>query len=300
LAGTYSSLVKFEDSIGQTVEGRKIPLVRITGTGGDNATKKRVWLQGMQHAREWISGATMQYVADALAGGYASDSRIKGLMDKVEFVIVPVCNPDGYAYSWTTNRLWRKTRAVINGQKVGVDPNRNWPDHWGTGGSSTSPSSDTYMGPKAGSEPEIQALMRAFKATPNVIIATDFHAFSQLILRPFGWGQNKYDDEPKFTAMGEVMKSEIAKLRKTRYTNQRVVDLYVASGGSNDYWYGMGTDKGKPKVYGMAVELPPANAFGGQGFILPPDNIVPVGTETLPAVLGMVEYALNNPLGVQQ
>jgi len=208
-------------------------------------------------------------------------------------------NPDGYVYSWTTNRLWRKTRAVINGQKYGVDPNRNWPDHWGTGGSSTSPSSDTYMGPSPGSEPEVQALMKAFKKAQNVIAAVDVHSFSQLLLRPYGWTQNRSPDEAAFTALGEVMKAEISKSRNTKYTNQRVVDLYVASGGSNDYWYGIGTDKGKPKVYGMAIELPPAFAFGGDGFILPPQNIVPVGKEILPATLGMIEYALAHPLGVQ-
>ena len=61
--------------------------------------------------------------------------------------------------------------------------NRNWPDHWGKGGSSSNPSSDVYMGPSPGSEPEVKALMTAFKSLPNMIGAIDFHSYSQLVLR---------------------------------------------------------------------------------------------------------------------
>ena len=32
------------------------------------------------------------------------------LVDGLDWYIVPVVNPDGYAYSWSDDRLWRKTR----------------------------------------------------------------------------------------------------------------------------------------------------------------------------------------------
>jgi hypothetical protein len=273
-------------------------MLRITGED-KGKDKKRVWLQSLQHAREWISGATMQFIADGLASGYPSNPRVKGVLDQVEFLIVPVANPDGYTYSWTTDRYWRKNRALVNGQKMGVDPNRNWPDHWGTGGSSTNPSAENYMGPSAGSEPEIKALMKAYSSNSDMIAAVDVHCFSQLILRPYGWTQNRSPDEAALTKIGEVMKAEIAKPRNTKYTNQRVVDLYIASGGSNDWWYGLGTPKGQQKPYGMALELNPAFAFGASGFVLDPKNIVPIGGEITAAILGMAEYALANPLGPQ-
>jgi len=300
LADQFPTLVTYEPSIGKSSEGRDIAMVKITSQQGDKAAKKRVWFQGMQHAREWISGATMQFVADYFASNYGKNSRVTSILDQVELVIVPVCNPDGYEYTWGGDRLWRKTRATVNGRKTGVDPNRNWPDHWGTGGSSTDPSSDTYMGPKPGSEPEVQALMKEYAKTPNVIGAVDFHSYSQLILRPYGWTQNRSPDEAAFTAMGEAIKKAIQPVNKASYTNQRVVDLYVASGGSNDWWYGIGTASGKQKPYGIAVELPPAFAFGGQGFILPPAKITSVGNEIAPASMAMIEYALANPLGPQK
>ncbi len=67
-------------------------------------------------------------------------------------------------------RLWRKTLRDNNGNgtiKVGdgVDPNRNYPEHWDYDeeGSSSVPSSDTYRGPAAASEPETQAMMRPLR-----------------------------------------------------------------------------------------------------------------------------------------
>ena len=84
--------------------------------------------------------------------------------------ILPVANPDGYLYTQTTNRMWRKTRkpngglwdlvpfdkcygvSCTTGTSVpetvlcvlGTDPNRNFAYGWGTGGSSANPCSATY------------------------------------------------------------------------------------------------------------------------------------------------------------
>ncbi len=37
------------------------------------------------------------YIANHLVTKYESDSRIKTLLDKMEFVMVPIVNPDGIA-----------------------------------------------------------------------------------------------------------------------------------------------------------------------------------------------------------
>jgi len=299
LTAKYSSLVTYTASIGQSVEGRAIPMIKITSQKNSDS-KKRIFFQGMQHAREWISGATMQYVADYLTANYGTDSRVTSLLDQVEFVIIPVANPDGYDYTWNGDRLWRKNRAMVDGSAQGVDPNRNWPDHWNDGGSSTDPSDDTFMGPSAASEPEVQALMAAYTATPNIILACDFHSFSQLILRPYGWTQDNSPDDDAFTSLGASIQSAIATVSSDQYVNERIVDLYVASGGANDWWYGIGTPSGTQKPYGIAIELPPDANNSEDGFILDPSQIVPVGNEMVQATLNMAEYALANPLGPQQ
>jgi len=274
--------------------------MKITGKSGDASAKKRLFLQGLQHAREWIAGATMQYLCHYLASNYGKDDRVTKLLDQVEFVMVPVVNPDGYDYTWTGDRLWRKNRAMVDGSPQGVDTNRNWPDHWNDGGSSTDPTDETYMGPSAGSEPEVQALMAAYQATPNVIGGIDFHSYSQLILRPYGWTQNNSPDDATFSTIGDSMVNIISGVDGTSYVNERIVDLYVASGGANDWWYGAGTPIGTQKPYGIAIELSPGSDDpNNQGFVLPPDQIVPVANEIVPAVLTFAEYCLTNPLGAQ-
>jgi len=198
-------------------------------------------------------------------------------------------------YTWDTNRLWRKSRQTIRGQKSGVDLNRNWPDHWAKGGSSTSPSSDVYMGPSAGSEPEVKAVMAAYAATPNMIAAVDFHSYSELILRPYGWTDGTSPDDATFAQLGVQIQSAIQSKGENAYTNERIVDLYVASGGASDWFYGAGS---KQSVYGISIELSPSadEGMGNDGFILPPERIIPVSESIVPAVLSMTEYSLAHPL----
>jgi len=298
LAKAYPKLVKYTPSIGKSGKGVNILQLSITSQKG-GANKKRVWLQGQQHAREWISGATMQYLAWAFASRYGTDTRITKLLDQVEFIIVPICNPDGTEYTWSTNRLWRKNLAMVKGKMSGVDLNRNWPDHWNHGGASTDPGSDVYMGPAPASEPEVKALMTAFAATPNVIASVDFHSFSELVLRPYGWTTQNAPDEKTFTELGNEIVAAIQSKKEDKYVNERVVDLYVASGNACDWFYGLGTRAGKQKNYGISIELSPNANHGYDGFILPPERIIPVSESMVAAMLTMTEYSLAHPLGKQ-
>jgi len=285
------------------VESRDIPLLRITSTTTGKAdTKKRVWLQGLQHAREWIATTTVQYIAYQLVLGYTANNNtaIKSLLDQLEIIIVPIANPDGYEFTWAENgdRLWRKNRALVNGTIHGVDMNRNWPDHWNHGGASSDPDSDVYMGPNPGSEPEVQALMAAYLATPNRIGAIDFHSYSQLIMRPYGWGYDATPDDPAFANVSTKMVDAIQAVNGTQYTAELDSGLYIASGGADDWWYGMGTPVGQPKVYAMTVELSP-DPDDDNGFVLPPTSIVSVGEEMVRAVMVYLQHCLSNPLPVK-
>ena len=59
------------------------------------------------HAREWISPAVVTYMMRELTENITGQQE---LVDGLDWYIVPVVNPDGYAYSWSDDRLWRKTR----------------------------------------------------------------------------------------------------------------------------------------------------------------------------------------------
>jgi len=79
----------------------------------------------------------------------------------VDWYIMPVMNPDGYEYSHTDDRMWRKTRSKSpNSSCVGADPNRNFGFKWNGKGTSRDPCDSDYAGKRAFSEPEMLAVSK--------------------------------------------------------------------------------------------------------------------------------------------
>lgn len=298
LAAKYPQVASFNESIGSTEEGRSIPMMTIKAPSTTNKEVKSIWLQGLQHAREWIAGATTQYLIDYFTSGYGRIPQVTALLDAgVVIKIVPICNPDGYEYSRTSDRMWRKTRASVDNAKVGIDSNRNWPDHWNRGGASSNPSDDTYMGPAPGSAKEVKALMAEYQKTTNVYAAVDFHSYSQLILRPFDWTDDLSRDEVTLANIGKKMRDIYQSSSSLDFTSERGVELYPSSGGAPDWWYGIGTNPGQHKPYALTIELPPKSFLQG-GFNYAASNIKTVGKGTADAVLELINYALENPLPI--
>lgn len=60
------------------------------------------------HAREWVGPATVLYLIDFLTQNVPSGDE--DLTDNLDWYFLPVVNPDGYEYTWTNDRLWRRTR----------------------------------------------------------------------------------------------------------------------------------------------------------------------------------------------
>lgn len=80
------------------------------------------------HAREWISGATSTYILNELLT--STDPAVIDIAENFDWYIFPVTNPDGYAYTHTNDRMWRKTRYPFTATCYGADPNRNWGHQW--------------------------------------------------------------------------------------------------------------------------------------------------------------------------
>jgi len=183
LTSTYPQLCKLVPSIGSSIEGRAIPAIEITG---GKAPTKTILISGGQHAREWVSPATVLYILDQLLSFYGTDTATTTLVDNFSIYIVPLVNPDGYTFTHTNNRLWRKNRRLNSGGSYGVDLNRNWNEHWCEYGASRTQSSDTYCGTAAFSEPETKALSSYITQHTPAGAYIDFHSYGQLVLRPYG------------------------------------------------------------------------------------------------------------------
>jgi hypothetical protein len=195
-------------------------------------------------------------------------------------------------------------RRYENGTLYGVDLNRNWPspswcDPTDEGYSSHEPSYDTYCGEKPLSEPETASLAAKFQETPNIIGALDFHSYTQLLLRPYGYTQSPaplFIELPMAKVSQSMYDGIVSVNATTKYTQIRAVDLYQAP-GLDDYWNTEAIQPGQQRIYGMTIELsPPGDGPWQGGFILGPERIRGVGQEMTEAVLRFAEFVSSNPL----
>lgn len=271
-------------AIGQSVEGRTIfGLCISSGTNIDQ--KPSVLMNACQHAREWVSVMTAMWTADRLIRDYDTDSRVQALVDNTAIYIVPIANPDGYEYTWTTNRLWRKNRSAPDG----VDLNRNWSYEWGGVGTSGNEFSDLYRGPFPFSEPESLALSQFVEARPNITKHIDFHSYSQFVLHPWGFVPTPTPDDDVLNGVANDMADAILPVHGERYIpGQWYTVLYPSSGIMIDWMY---AERG---AISYTVELRPDT--GNPGFILPPEEIIPTSEEAFEAALTMAEAAWDAPL----
>lgn len=176
------------DTIGRTLEGRPMLAVKV-GDADDSPSRPNVLFMATYHAREWAATDMALRLLRHLSTSPAPTPRVDSLVRRRDIWIVPVVNPDGYEYTFTTDRLWRKNRRPNTDGTYGVDLNRNHAAHWGADeiGSSPFAWAETYRGPSPESELETQAIA-AFHRAHVPVISVSYHTFTGLILWP--WGDN--------------------------------------------------------------------------------------------------------------
>ncbi len=271
--------------VGDTSQGRDIWALHITGAG--EGPKPAVLYHGLQHCREWITAPVVLYLADFLLSQYDADPCITDLVDRAEFYLIPCMNPDGYVYTWTTDRLWRKNRRLNPDGSYGVDLNRNWGFQWAYDdiGSSGTPSSTTYRGTAPFSEPETAGISGFITAHPEIRAHMDYHSYGQLVLWPFGYTPvlPPEPDASTFALVGGYMRDLIASVYGVTYTaGPTYTTIYPVNGSSVDWCYGA-ADR-----LSVSIEL---RDTGSYGFLLPPEQILPTCTENLPAILYLSQWA---------
>ncbi|XP_037698978.1 carboxypeptidase B [Choloepus didactylus] len=272
-------------TIGTTFEGRPIYLLKV-GKAGTN--KPAIFMDCGFHAREWISPAFCQWFVREAVRTYRREIRMTDLLDKLDFYVLPVFNIDGYVYTWTKNRMWRKTRSIHDGNScVGTDPNRNFDAGWCKTGASQSPCDETYCGPYVESEKETKALVDFIhKNLASIKGYLTIHSYSQMMLYPYSYAYKLTDNNEELNNLAKAAVKELASLHGTKYTyGPGASTIYPAAGGSDDWAYDQGIK------YSFTFEL---RDKGTYGFVLPESQIQPTCEETLLAIKHVANYILEH------
>jgi carboxypeptidase T len=266
-------------SLGDSYEGRDIPIIKISDNAATDEDEPEVLFTCNMHAREHLTTEMCLHIVDRLTSGSSE------FVNSREIYVVPSLNPDGSTYDISGGEYqgWRKNRQPNSNGTIGTDPNRNFAYKWGCcDGSSTSPSAEDYRGPSPASAPEVAALQafvdsRVVGGAQQIKGHIDFHTFSELVLWPFGhtfdtvtegMTQAEYD---RFQSIGEEMAAS------NGYTPDQSSGLYITDGDINDWMWG------SHKVLSYCFEMYPTGG-GIDGFYPPDEDIAPQTTRNDGAV----------------
>lgn len=264
--------------IGRSYEGRPLVVAKVYVDEYDKIQPKKskpflafkpkkkkkasVFIEAGIHGREWISPAVATWILNEITENIMKNDSTADTFRAVNWFIMPLLNPDGYQFSHSYDRLWRKTRSnhkyngnfglvstalnwmqhtITDEEKncIGVDPNRNWDMNWNGKGGSHSKCSDYYVGPESFSEPETKAyskfLMEHRKDTKLFI---SLHSYGQFLINPAGtnssFGVNKIDDRMDMAMVAmEALRNVDSSYR---YVLDQSNEMLTSRSGSSDMY----------------------------------------------------------------
>lgn len=273
----YPNLISVKSSIGNSVEGRPMYLVKISDNPDQDESEPEICLNAVHHAREPMSMSQLIFFMWHLLENYNTDKEIKTLLNSTELYIIPCVNPDGYVYNQTTNPngggMWRKNRKNNGNGTFGVDLNRNYGYKWGLDnvGSSGTTSSETYRGTAGFSEIETTN-MRNFYNQRSIVSTFSFHSYGNYCIHPNEWEKtNTNPEKALFQQMGAYFTAE----NGFKYGNVWETLAYLSNGGAGDWLYHEQTTKGK--IYTFTPEV----GASTDGFWPASSRIIPLCNSTI-------------------
>ena len=283
----YPDLITQKQSLGVTENGNDIWMVKISANPTVDEDEPEVLYTALHHAREPESIMALLYFMDHILEQYGSDPEITYLLNNRELYFIPVVNPDGYLYNEQTDPngggYWRKNRRNNGDGSYGVDLNRNYGYEWGydDSGSSPTPSSDTYRGPFAFSEPETQVI-RDFCNQRHFILAFNYHTYSNLLIVPWGYiGDFLTPDSLVYDDYG----ADMTQFNNYTYGTGNNTVGYLVNGDSDDWMYGEQSTKNK--IFAFTPEI----GTDADGFWPPEERIIPLAEENIYQNLVMARAA---------
>ncbi|XP_073952836.1 carboxypeptidase B-like isoform X1 [Choristoneura fumiferana] len=269
--------------IGSSLEGRDLKVLKISNSAASNAS---VWMDAGIHAREWIAPAVATYIANHFARNFKD---LPTSITNKDWYFLPVMNPDGYEFSHTDNRMWRKNRAWHGGKCIGVDLNRNFSYGWGLKGSSDEPSNAFYRGPEPFSEPESSAVRDILGDSGiEFKVYITLHSYGQVILFPYAFREELAPDYVNLLEGATIMSKAIYETSGNTYKVGISRDvMYGASGTSNDWSYGAAKI---PFCYLLELRSKKHR------FKVPQEEIEETGNEILKGVMALMEFVDTIPI----
>ncbi|KAJ8713183.1 hypothetical protein PYW08_008487 [Mythimna loreyi] len=273
IARRFPNLVTLVEA-GKSYEGRDIKYLKISTTNFEDKSKPVYFMTTMIHAREWVTTPVALYSIYRLVENTRAEDM--DVLNDVDWIILPLLNPDGYEFSHTDDRLWRKTRSnhANNPNCLGVDGNRNFGRNWNTIGTSPDPCSQIYPGPNAFSEQEtrnVRDIMNEY--LDRIQLFMDIHSFGKYVT--YGYGDESLPDNAAqlhivASAMGGAIDTRKLPQAGFYLVGNSATLMYNTSGCAQDY----GQSIGIPFSY--TLELPSY----GYGFVVPPEYIDQINEET--------------------
>jgi carboxypeptidase T len=287
----FPSLVRIVD-LGNSIQGKPIRAIKISDNPAlDEPAEADVVFVALHHAREWMSTETALFIAEQILLKYSTDAQVQADVKAAQIWIIPVMNPDGYAYTATVDRFWRKNRRNNGGGTWGVDLNRNWGFQWGLlDGASDKPSEDEYYGTGPFSEAEtkvIRDFLNSRKARLEAFVS--YHSYSEKWLRPWNYIFSDPPFDPTLASLYERSRDAIAAVHGHVYSP---TINYTSSGDALDWLWQ------EHRVAAFTPELRPLN-LGLGGFDPPVAEIIPTGQENTPAALALIHDAADTEVWIK-
>ncbi|MBW6501448.1 MAG: hypothetical protein K0B05_08650 [Bacteroidales bacterium] len=261
-AENYPALCRL-DTIGTSINGRIVYALKISDNPGTDEDEPKVFFTSTIHGNETGGFVLMLRLAGYLLSNYASDGKVRNLVDKMEIWINPLANPDGTYYGGNT------ITSPVRFNAAGYDLNRNFPD------------------PAAENPPRQKETldMMAFLAKHRFVLSASFHSGAEVVNYPWDRWQRLHADNSWFYAISREYADTVHNNSPAGY----MTDL--SNGITNGYaWYQIYGGRQDYVTYALngrevTIEL-------DKNYITPADKLADLWEYNRVSLLGYVENAL--------